>query len=554
MLSLFYQSDDPQRSAFIVEYFLRVLLLCIDSVLTLVVYRVFVYPRWISPLRAFPGPSLGGIIKGQFPAIMNGEAGISQCQWIAEYGSIVRVVGPIGIERLIVASPEALHRILVTNWADYPRPNFMQYTLGVVAGHGLLSTSGDNHRRMKKLLQPAFSAHNVLKYDEMFYGSIDRLVALLTNEVNLERQGKEILMLSYLNRVAMDIICKTAFGYECGALSEPPNTSKLMEAYERISKEQNGRNATALNAFMVIPGAGPLSISDWPYRCCRFLKRIRVFEPVVALFESMNLIKSIISTFLDDKIAEATDQETHAQEGTPLDMMTILLKARNVEGKKNACPVVVDKKDMLHHVLTFIAAGHDTSANGLAWALYLLAKNPDVQEQLRAEVSPFCSPDCGRPDIRKIKQLQYLDCVINESLRLFPPIPMTFRKSTKDDHLDGKFVPKGTLIYVPIRAVGWLKSVWGDDVAEFRPSRWLDLPPGYHPIYSAFLLGPQSCIGKFMAILEMKAILASLIGNFEFALAYEGQVAQPTAAATMISSRTKGWHAASRTALELALT
>ncbi|KAK0220566.1 cytochrome P450, partial [Armillaria fumosa] len=499
------------------------------------VYYLLVYPRWMSPLRVFPGPPLGGIIKGQFPAIINGEAGVPQYQWITQYGSIVRVVGPIGIERLIVASPEALHRILVTHWTDYPRPNFMQYTLGVVAGHGLLTASGDDHKRMKKLLQPAFSAQNLSTDDEIFYDSTDRLVALLINEVGLEQQEREILMLPYLNRAAMDIICKTAFGYDCGALSESPNASKLMEAYERISDEQNGRNAMALNAFMAIPGAGPLSISDWPYYCCRFLKRVRVFEPVVALFESMHLIKSIISAFLDGKIAETTDQETHAEAGTRLDMMTILLKARNAGRDKNTCTFVVDEKDMLHHVLTFIAAGHDTSANGLAWALYLLAKNPDVQGRLREEVSPFCSPDCGRPDMRKIKQLQYLDCITNnnEALRLFPPIPMTFRKSTKDDHLNGKFVPKGTLIYVPIRAIGWLKSVWGDDVAEFRPSRWLDLPPGYHPIYSAFLLGPQSCIGKFMAILEMKAILASLVGNFEFTLAYEGQVAQPTAAATM---------------------
>ncbi|KAG7441876.1 cytochrome P450 [Guyanagaster necrorhizus] len=535
MFALFPQKNDSQHSTSISDWSLLVPLLSLVSALALVAYNLLVYPRWISPLRAFPGPPLGGIIKGQFPAIINGEAGVPQCQWIEEYGSIVRVVGPIGIERLIVACPEALHRILVTNWTDYPRPSFMQYTLGVVAGHGLLTASGDNHKRMKKLLQPAFSAHNVLKYDEMFYDSIDRLVALLTNEIGLEQHGKEILMLSYLNRAAMDIICKTAFGYECGALSEPPSVSKLMEAYERISNEQNGRNATALNAFMAIPGVGPLSISDWPYHCCRFVKRVGAFKPVVALFESMHLIKSIISTFVDDKIAEATDQETHAEAGTRSDMMGILLKARQAEGEgeKNSKEVVIDKKDMLHHVLTFIAAGHDTSANSLTWALYLLAKNPEVQDRLRAEVSPFCSSNCGRPDIRKIKQLQYLDCVINESLRLFPPIPMTFRKSTKDDHLDGKFVPKGTLIYVPIRAVGWLKSVWGDDVAEFRPSRWSDLPPEYNPIYSAFLLGPQSCIGKFMAMLEMKAILASLIGNFEFSLAYEGQVAQPTAAATM---------------------
>ncbi|KAK0203353.1 hypothetical protein DFS33DRAFT_788332 [Desarmillaria ectypa] len=133
------------------QYSLLVLLLSI------VVYHLLVYPRLVSPLRAFPGSSLGGTIKGQFSAIMNGKVGVPHCRWIAEYGSTVRVVGPIGIKRLIVASPEALYRILVTNWTDYPRPKFMQYTLGVVAGHGLLTTSGDNYRRMKKLLQTTFS-------------------------------------------------------------------------------------------------------------------------------------------------------------------------------------------------------------------------------------------------------------------------------------------------------------------------------------------------------------------------------------------------------------
>ncbi len=103
----------------------------IGSALTLGVYCLLVYPRWISPLRAFPGPPLGGIIKGQFPVITNGEAGVPQCQWIAEYGSIVRVVGPIGIERLIVASPEALHLILVTNWTDYPRVCSLHYKISL---------------------------------------------------------------------------------------------------------------------------------------------------------------------------------------------------------------------------------------------------------------------------------------------------------------------------------------------------------------------------------------------------------------------------------------
>jgi hypothetical protein len=84
-------------------------------------YKIILYPRFFSPLRHIPGPALGSLIKGQFPAIINGEAGIPQRAWVKEYGSVVRVVGPVGIERLIFTTPEALAKILVSDWVDYPR-------------------------------------------------------------------------------------------------------------------------------------------------------------------------------------------------------------------------------------------------------------------------------------------------------------------------------------------------------------------------------------------------------------------------------------------------
>lgn len=84
-------------------------------------YQLFVYPYILSPLRHIPGPPLGDPFYGQFPTIINGEAGIPQRQWVKDHGTVVRVVGPIGIERLIFMKPNALHKILVSDWIDYPR-------------------------------------------------------------------------------------------------------------------------------------------------------------------------------------------------------------------------------------------------------------------------------------------------------------------------------------------------------------------------------------------------------------------------------------------------
>lgn len=84
-------------------------------------YRLYVYPRYLSPLRTIPGPPLGSLISGQFTYILREEAGIPQREWVKKHGPAVRVVGPVGVERVIFVSEEALHKILVSDWTDYPR-------------------------------------------------------------------------------------------------------------------------------------------------------------------------------------------------------------------------------------------------------------------------------------------------------------------------------------------------------------------------------------------------------------------------------------------------
>ncbi|KAL0571358.1 hypothetical protein V5O48_008331 [Marasmius crinis-equi] len=122
-----------------------------------------------------------------------------------------------------------------------------------------------------------------------------------------------------------------------------------------------------------------------------------------------------------------------------------------------------------------------------------------------------------------------------ESLRVMPPVPLTVRKAAKTDYVEGILVPKGTLLWIPIRVVNTWKGIWGEDAEEFRPDRWLNLPKDYHPSFSllSFIAGPHACIGKTMAIIEMKAVLAALIAEFQFEPAYEGQKAHPAAAITM---------------------
>ncbi|KAG6831755.1 hypothetical protein H0H92_007907 [Tricholoma furcatifolium] len=480
------------------DFYFHILLglMLLGAISSLVLYQIFLYPSLFSPLRRIPGPPLGHLIYGQFPAIIKGEAGIPQREWVKRHGPVVRVVGPIGLERLIFVKPEALHKILVSDWIDYPRPGFMRNTLGLVAGWGLLTVTGNDHKQMRKAMNPAFSLSSLMAQMDMYYEPIESLLQILGSKVDSApdpKYGTNLLMYEWMSKVTLDIICKTAFGYETNSLHDPHN--ELAEAYEHLISLQS--------------------------------------EPMAVLVESMHQIKRISASILAERMREdsaiaGTDTEAKR------DVMSLLVRARKADLADKERYAMSDKA-MMEQVLTFLGAGHETTASGLAWTLWLLANDKESQSRLREEIAPLLA-DNPRPDYRSLKELQWLDCVVMESLRVMPPVPMSFRVANKTDYIDGVLVPKGTHFYIPVRAflplfnillivrIRSVSSILGKFCGEKMQKT-----------------GPHACIGKTMAIIEMKVVLASLIANFEFEPAYVGQVAQPTAAVTMRRIETPNW-------------
>uniref|UniRef100_A0A8H8CGE5 Cytochrome P450 n=1 Tax=Psilocybe cubensis TaxID=181762 RepID=A0A8H8CGE5_PSICU len=496
-----------------------------------VLYQMFLYPRFFSPLRSVPGPPLGHPIYGQFVTILRGEVGIPQRGWVKEHGSVVRVVGPIGIERLIFMRPEALHKILVSDWVDYPRPNFMRSVLALVTGHGLLTVTGNDHKQMRRAMNPAFSIPNLMAQREIYWGPIEGLIDILNNELSNggdQSVGKQVLMYEWLSKVTLDIICETAFGYQTDSLHNPHN--ELAEAYEILTSLQTGPNISRLIAVISLPGAARFLNSEWAYKNRHLFEYIPLLPTLIPFVDSMHRIRAVSAQMLAEKMSDSAVSLSDSE--TKRDIMSLLVRARQADSKAGG--YAMSDQAMMDQVLTFLGAGHETTASGLAWTLWLLAKDPETQRKLREEVSPIFAEN-PRPDYRFLKDLTWLDCVLQESLRLMPPAPMTFRQAAKSDYIDDIYVPKGTLFYIPIRVINTWTEIWGPDAEEWNPRRWLNLPPKYNATFSSlsFLAGPHACIGKTMAIMEMKTVLAALINSFEFSPAYEGQVPQPTAAVTM---------------------
>ncbi|KAF8528746.1 cytochrome P450 [Gautieria morchelliformis] len=491
-------------------------------------HQLFLRPLFFSPLRHVPGPRFGHPLYGQFKNIVTAEAGTLQREWAEKYGPVVRAIGPLGVERMMFLTPNALQRILVTDWINYPRPDFLRNILGISAGYGLLTVTGTKHKQMRRAMNPAFSLPNLMAQTDMYYPPLEGLVKVLYDRIGSQpspEAGVEVEMYDWMSKVTLDIICDTAFGYHTDSVHNPHN--ELALAYHELINLQSGSNIARFVALLTIPGFPRLLRSDFAYRNRQWLFRGSFLSPSRTLLSAMHRINAVAREMLKEKLAEADVKDAASKR----DIMSLLVRARmNEKGDGYR----MSDQDLVEQVLTFLGAGHETTASGLSWTLWLLAKSQEAQNRLRTEVTPIIQNN-PRPDYRTLKDLQWLDCVVMESLRVLPPVPMTVRKVQKDDWVEGLYLPKGTLLYIPIRVVNTWSKIWGDDAQEFRPERWLNLPSTYNPTFSllSFITGPHACIGRTMAIMEMKAILAILIAHFTFEPAYEGQMANPTAAITM---------------------
>lgn len=513
-----------------------------------ILYQLYIYPTFLSPLRKAPGPPRGHWLFGQSPNVIQAEPGILHREWLKKYGDrrgILSVIGAFGVENVMFMSSEAMHKVLVSDWLDYPRPDFMRNLLGIVAGYGLLTVTGNVHKQMRKFMNPAFSISNLMAQTDMYYKPIYKLVEILHQSLASEgtKDGKEVHMYPWMSKVTLDIICLTAFGYESNSLQNPEN--ELALAYEDLISLQSGRNLARFIFVLSIPGAPAFVRTEFAWKIRWLINKIPFLRPMVILMGSMRRIRAVSGQLLSQKIAESAGISPE-DSASKKDIMSLLVRARANEEKVKADSVLekdaansmsdyrMSNEEMMEQVLTFLGAGHETTASGLSWTLWLLANHQSVQDELRKEVTALIEKS-PTPDSRSLKDCQLLDCVVMESLRLIPPVPMTIRKAAKSDWIDGIYVPKGTLFYIPIRVTNTWSEVWGPDAEEFKPERWLHLPEAYHPSLSlqTFIAGPHSCIGRTMAIIEMKAILAVLIAYFSVELAYEGQVAHPTAAVTM---------------------
>lgn len=387
--------------------------------------------------------------------------------------------------------PRNVKHILKTNFSNYPKGSRFQARLHELLGTGIFNADGEAWHQQRKVSSQMFTAK---LFKEHIWLVVRRNARKLRDVLESNAPDKPVDVFNLMNRFTLDTISEIGFGKCIGSLEDP--SSPFLKSFDKAQQ-----------------------ISIWRFlqphwRLLRFL-RLGTERDTREHFGLLDAYSRQVVRDLCDAVHRGTGKGGIAWADIEASKSFVGLFLEDAKKRGESL-----NEDYLRDlVLNFLIAGRDTTAQGLSWTIYCLAQHPDVEAKAREEVVDICG--VRGPSYQDIPRLQYLNAVISEALRLFPSVPIDVKQCLCDDTLpDGTFVPKGSQVEYDIYSMGRDRTIWGEDAEVFRPERWLerDEPPTSYE-YLVFNAGPRECLGKRLAIIEMKACLATLLPQMSFQLA-----------------------------------
>lgn len=363
---------------------------------------------------------------------------------------------------------------------------FLQPWLGL----GLLTSTGSKWRTRRKMLTPTFHFTILENFLDVMNEQANILVNKLENHVNQEAFN----CFFHITLCALDIICETAMGKNIGAQSN--NDSEYVRTVYRMSDMIYRR--------MKMPW---LWFDFW----------YPVFKEGRDHKRGLKCLHTFTNNVIAERVKERKAEEDWTDAGRgPIPsknkrkaFLDLLLSVTDEEGNR------LSQEDIREEVDTFMFEGHDTTAAAINWSLYLLGTNPEVQRKVDQELDDVFGRSHRPVTLEDLKKLKYLDCVIKETLRVFPSVPLFARSLSEDCEVGGYKVTKGTeAIIIPYAL--HRDPRYFPDPEEFRPERFFpENSQGRHPYaYVPFSAGPRNCIGQKFAVMEEKTILACILRQF----------------------------------------
>ncbi|OAA72924.1 cytochrome P450 78A3 [Akanthomyces lecanii RCEF 1005] len=466
-------------------------------------YFTFIYPFYVSPTRHLPTAGGRHWLMGHIPELFGAAPGECSRTWnkTVPHDGLLRFFMFFNQERLLAISPKAVADITVANAYAWEKPGSIRSALSTITGVGLVTSEGDEHRRQRRHMLPAFNFRHIKDLYPVFWDKSREVVQSMTKSVN--GGGDKLYVSHWASLATLDIIGMAAMGRDFSAIRDPENA--LVAQYTSVFEGQS-----ILRVFLVLG----LVLPQWLIEEIP-LKKIREFR------DASRTIRRVCQELIEEKRAKLQAQKADKTKQPDVDILSIALESGQFtdEGLQN-------------QLMTFFAAGHETTSVSLTWAIYALCLNPAMQTRLRDEVRAHLpSVDDASVALTSVDfdRLPYLNAVVNETLRRYPAVPVTGRVAIQDTTVLGVPVARGTPVTIPQWAINVDKKLWGEDAEEFNPERWLDSRDGAATLnntggassnyaLATFLHGPRSCIGTAFAKGEFACLLAAWIGRFEFEL------------------------------------
>ncbi len=379
------------------------------------------------------------------------------------------VSGKMGIRWHMVMDPQAIRHILLEAVEDYPKSDVTKNLLRPAIGESLFIAEGAHWRWQRRAVAPVFSHRNVTGLAPVMSIAADRASARLA-----QVGPKAVDMADEMVRATFEVISDVTFSG--GKSFDRDAVHRAIDAY--ISE------AGKVSLLDI------LGMPDWIPRPGRLMSA-----------RTLKQMKAIA----DDAISSRRDR---APTDLPPDLLDLLLGAEDPQSERK-----MSDAELADNLLTFIVAGHETTALTLGWALYLCAFDPKIQEAARDEARALLQ---GRTATAEdVANLPLTRQIIDETLRLYPPAALVSRTAKRADTLCGREVRAGDTVMLPIYALHRNALLW-DNPDSFAPARFADRKSIERYAYLPFGDGPRVCIGASFALQEAVIILATLLSRFRF--------------------------------------
>ncbi|KAH9608574.1 hypothetical protein KSS87_017247 [Heliosperma pusillum] len=382
--------------------------------------------------------------------------------------------GPIPMVN--ISEPEAMREILSKIY-EFQKPQ-TNPILSVVAT-GLIQLEGEMWAKHRKLVNPAFHMEKLKLMLPAFSASSDEMINTWEEMVS-ETGSCEVDTWSHLHKLSANVISRAAFGssYEEGK-----------RIFELITEQ----------LIVAVPIINQVYIPGWRFLPTKLNRRIMQLDR-----EIKSLLKEII---------KKREKAINAGAKPKDDLLGILLESNANKNHK----ISITIEEVIDECKIFFLAGQETTSTLLAWTLILLGKHQDWQQRAREEVLNAFGDNT--PDFQGLNQLKTVNMILQEVLRLYPPVQELSRTVCEDIKVGDIFLPAGVLVNLPLLHVQHDETIWGPDAKEFKPDRFsqgMSKATNGKMSFFSFGWGPRICIGSNFAMTEARLALVQILQRFSF--------------------------------------